>query len=87
MGFFDFLRYAAGDAASKKQISKAHGGKHRKPAKGRHGAPFGGPVCGHTWKTPRGRYPHEEHRCGDEPHNRGTHHCYGGEDWRCEATQ
>jgi hypothetical protein len=90
---FDRLRYALGDAARKRQIAVAEGGsgggKHRKPKGGKHEA---SKTCGNTW-TDKGipgsrhaNYPHETHTCGDEPHNRGICHCWGGESWKCNAT-
>lgn len=78
----DFIRGRKADKAI------ATGGKHAKPKGGRHAKP---PIvfCKFTWKdkgipgSKHATYPHEDHACGSEPHNRGSHFC---RTWECGAT-
>lgn len=89
---FDKLRYALGDAARAKQIAKSEGGGSGRKG-GKHASPKGRNVCGKSWTDPgvpgskHANYPHSEHWCGDEKHNRGDCHCWGGENWKCNATK
>lgn len=84
MGLISNIRGAM-DSARAAKIERANaaaeGGGGR--GRGRHRAPLGGVQCNYHW-TEKGGYPHEEHRCGDAPHNRGDHHCIQG--WNCTAT-
>ncbi len=89
---FKAIRYAMGDRQRARQIALAEGAATGKKGRGKHAAPPGGVQCNHQWTDPgipgsrHATYPHKDHRCGDAPHNRGDHHCHGGDNWTCAAT-
>ena len=94
MGVISLLK-GARDSAKAAKIERANaavasGGSGKGGKGGKGGIPEG--RCGFSWEDKgipgslHASYPHKDHWCGDTPHNRGTHHCWGGENWSCAAT-
>jgi hypothetical protein len=85
---FDKLKYFIGDRAREKQIKNAESGK----SGGKQPSDLGEGFCGYYWEdegipgSKHANYPHKKHRCGSGRHNRGDHFCWGGENWKCNAT-